>query len=530
MHSVMIVDNEAIIRKGLSQCFNWTSLGCKVTDLAADGAEALEKLQANQVDILISDIRMPGIDGLALTREVRKRFPDIKIILVTAYTDFEYAQEALRQQVVDFIIKPTSEEKLRNAVMRAKAMLNQDRHSEDLKRSLHEEHTANLFLQQKLFLEGLIAGNNLSNLYTRTESARLHIDLIGSRLAFVRIDCSVDEGEDRLSGFVEESRRYFSTVFLNHQIIMLSSEASGFLTMVSAQPEIELTALLDEYVSLIDSMTEFNVQIGVSSPIDSILNMRDAAREARDAFFYLSYEGHQVYMLFDHVPQANEEVTQEIRDLLRQTNEAFIQQNLSSIEKAIHSFEILVRRERLPLSEVSRFMSLLYNICINTLINFDLKAAFEKGLLPKEDEFLRDLRIDDLSTSFLTLARESLDIIRLEERGAEGSVQFVQNYIRLNLEKDLTLDRLAAFTHLSPGYLSRQFKRNVGKNLSTFISNQRIERAKALLEKGDQKNYEVAQAVGIEDPVYFSRVFRKTTGLSPSEYRLQKESQLSKRK
>ncbi|MHC1787669.1 MAG: response regulator [Christensenellales bacterium] len=519
MHSIMIVDNEAIIRKGLSQGFDWAALACEVVGTAADGAEALDQLRERPVDILISDIRMPGMDGLELTREVRRLYPETKIILVTAFTEFAYAQEALRQQVVDFIIKPTSQEKLRAAVQRAKDLLNQDLQAQILRRSLQEKHQANLLLEQKLFLEGLASGSKQSSLYVRTQSARLHLDLLGSRAIYIHLQCRDDLDDGRLSRFVEEGMRYCLAAFGEHAPITLPFERCGFLAVVRGMALKDLMQALREFIGLIDSMTEFSVQVGVSAPLTEAALLSKGVEEARDACHYLSYDSHQAYMLFEDMPKVTEEVSEQIRNVLKQANDALRRQDLRDIERALHGLEAIVHKERMPLVEVRRCMALLHNMCVNSLLDYDLRSVLDGGLLPKVQDFLDGLVSENLYASFFTVAQETLRLISAQASEADGPVQFLRNYLRVNLDKPLSLDSLAALVHLSPSYLSREFKRVVGENLSTYVSNLRVERAKELMKDSKLKNAEVAQAVGIEDPVYFSRVFKKATGLRPSEFR-----------
>ena len=119
MLRVMIVDNEAAIRKGLIHCIHWEELGCQIAAQAEDGVAALEQIASASPDIIIRDIRMPGMDGLELAQAVSERYPHIKVIILTGYPDFSYAQRAIQYHVVDFVLKPTTVENLTHAVEKA---------------------------------------------------------------------------------------------------------------------------------------------------------------------------------------------------------------------------------------------------------------------------------------------------------------------------------------------------------------------------------------------------------------------------
>ncbi len=521
MHSVLIVDNEPIIRKGLVSLVDWENLGCQAVGSAADGQQALDIMAKTPVDILVTDIRMPGMDGLALTREVRRLYPDTKIILVTAFSEFEYAQEALRQQVVDFIIKPTSKEKMSAAIQRAQAQLQTDDQQQALKRVLHQKHQDNLGLQQKLFIESLLSGSRLSLIYVRTQSARLQLKLENALLVCARVLPQAGTDEAGMAQAMEEAMSYLSTLCQPDSLILLPTQVDIFLAVYVGENQRQLPSVLKEYIALVDNMAEFNVQLGVSSPVIDAMQLNEAAQQAREALFYLSYENHPAFLEYEQVPRVTETTAQILRDILREVSEAFRSQDIQAVEKAMAALQVAVTAHRIPLPEVRRCMLLLYNICINTLMDYDLNAALDQGVMPRPEQFLQNTQAENLSMPFLDLARQIFLMIKGNNCGQEGPVRYIEQYIRNNLDKDLSLKHLASLVHLSPSYLSREFKRLAGRNLSVFIAEERILKAQKLLEEGALKNYEIAKQVGYEDPVYFSRAFKKATGLKPSEYRQQ---------
>ena len=177
MLRVMIVDNEAAIRKGLIHCIHWEELGCQITAQAEDGVAALEQIASASPDIIISDIRMPGMDGLELAQAVSERCPHIKVIILTGYPDFSYAQRAIQYHVVDFVLKPTTVENLTHAVEKAKAAIAEDRSSQTLQQELATTSEQNLQLQRSMLLHDLIHRIDCSQLYVFNRLAQLDMDL-----------------------------------------------------------------------------------------------------------------------------------------------------------------------------------------------------------------------------------------------------------------------------------------------------------------------------------------------------------------
>ena len=173
MLKVMIVDNESAIRKGLVHCIHWGDLGCEIAAQADDGMMALEQIPIIQPNIVISDIRMPGMDGLELAEIIARDYPGIKVIILTGYPDFAYAQRAIQYHVVDFVLKPMTVENLTNAIEKAKAAIAEDRSSQDLQEKLSTTSARNMELQQSMLLHDLIHRVACSQLYVLNRLAQL---------------------------------------------------------------------------------------------------------------------------------------------------------------------------------------------------------------------------------------------------------------------------------------------------------------------------------------------------------------------
>ena len=169
MYSVMLVDNEPIIPKGLMKLIDWRSCDCQISAVARDGIDAVRQIREQAPDILITDIRMPEMDGLQLCAWVREHCPRTQIILLTGFPDFEYAQQAIQYQVAAFVLKPTTEDALTEALNKACRLLEKDGSAAAEQR--------NLLLEQQLLLGEMIFHNRHSLLYTLTRLNALHIQL-----------------------------------------------------------------------------------------------------------------------------------------------------------------------------------------------------------------------------------------------------------------------------------------------------------------------------------------------------------------
>lgn len=518
MFKVLIVDNESIIRTGLCQCVNWQELHCEVYQTASDGLEALRIMEKEPADILITDIRMPGMDGLALAQAVQKRWPATKVIILTGFAQFEYAREALLYDVADFLLKPTSEDKLKEAVIRAKNQLIEDQSHEDILRSLKKTEQENLSLQQNILLRTLLEGSNLSLLYVMEQCARLNMRFQGCFVAEVRMLLPQQFNPRQIAKSLQDSLRYLSGVFDENSFQAMPIGEDIFLLVVFRLDRPKLLEKLQNYIAIIDNVTEFCLRAGVSNSFDDPLLLSKAASQAHDARRFLVFEDTLSCLFFDQIPSLEEEVQDELSHLTHQISKALQLQDIQDIIRSMKTFEETVRRYKVPFTQLSQFLTILYNLCVSILINYNIHAAGSTSF-PSLDNYLDQLSLTNMAEKTILLCRETLLLLKHHVTDPHSVAQFLLRYIQTNYAMDLSLESLADLVHLSPSYLSRIVKRDIGENISTLIQNTRIAKAKDLLSCTNQKTYEIAREVGIEDPVYFSRLFKKTTGFKPSEFR-----------
>ena len=158
MYNIMIVDDEPVLRKGLLSFVDWESLGCKVVCEASDGVDAKQKLNCGNIDIVITDIKMPCMDGIELSKYIYENFPGIKVIILTAFADFSYAQSAIKYNVVDFVIKTNPTEKIPEAVIKAKKLIIHQREKEDNLKQLESKLSNSMSEISENFFKDIING------------------------------------------------------------------------------------------------------------------------------------------------------------------------------------------------------------------------------------------------------------------------------------------------------------------------------------------------------------------------------------
>lgn len=501
-YDVMLVDNEPAIPRGLMRLIDWNAHGCRVCAVACDGADAVRQIQQNPPDIVISDIRMPEMDGMQLCKWVRENCPDTQIILLTGFPDFEYAQQAIQYEVVDFVLKPTTEEALAAAVDKACQRLRKD---DGIQKSL--------LLEQQLLLGELIFHNRHSLLYVLNKLNELHIML--NDYYVLSLEVMASERQEEAPALLRQAQEILLRCLEDRTAYLVSkSDACCYAVLVLREEDDDPTALCTKAVDTVDQTTDFVLTVGISRRHRNALHLREAAREADDAQKFTLYSSQPSVMRCEDLPHLSEDTANVLLEKVRLVESALENRSRDAVLKNLDDLFRLMRQEKVPFSSAYQLTLLLHNFCISLLLSHNLSSGSLMDLSFPGSETMEALEEASRASLMDTLTR-----ISRTQGNIDSIIYEVKQYIDHNYSASLSLDALAARVHLSPSYFSKLFKREMGENLSTYILNTRIEHAKFLLRTTDKKAYEIAEAVGIYDPVYFSKIFKKVTGLKPKEYR-----------
>lgn len=518
MFKVMIVDNETAIRKGLAHCIDWKSMDCVVAAQAEDGIDALNQIPAVCPDIVICDIRMPEMDGLELVRHLHETYPHIQAIIITGFPDFEYAQRAIEYRVVDFVLKPTSVEALTQSIEKAKARIAEESSNQHLAQKLADQSEQNLLLQRAMLLHDLIGRVNLSRLYTLDRMSRLELDL--TNYYVVRLDIEpIEEEETELLAYLQQAQHVFADCLSEYPVYFVPYGDQVCFAVVCCPETDRLTGLCREAVDIIGSLPRFRLYIGVSRHYSDPVSMADAADEAGQAVQFARHSPEQPVVSFFQMPVIPHQIMDHIFAYLRLLKSSIENQNSGGTLKIIAELFDFIRENKIPIEEIRNICVYIHQFCINPLFfNGAENYAVEIGL-PALKKLIDGGSVDSLEKNMLTFAESMLERMACDASGQGNLIHTIKSHIAQHYREELSLEGLAGLVYLSPSYLSKLFKRETGENLSTYMQNVRIDAAKILLRTTPLKTYEVAERVGISDPVYFSRIFKKVVGVKPKDYR-----------
>jgi len=535
MFKVMIIDDEPIIRKGIKSILNWKKFDCEICAEASDGEEGKILIERYRPDILITDIRMPGLDGLKMINEVRDLVPECKIIVLTGYRDFDYVQEALKLGVFDFVLKPSRIEELTSIIQRAVDELKRLRNRTEEFNKLKRLFEQNIPVLREKFLYDL-----MYEIYPNSEEILPRAELLGINitdffLLVVEIDNDDENGKPGqyeknlyLFGIINTFMDVFSDSF---DVISIPLKDSGVAFILKGADDsrqcINLISDKCNYLQeLLINCFGFTVTIAVSSEGNGIMQLPQKFRECQEALerkFYLGNDSvifykdlngflkFEDYSLLDKYQKLllagiktgnGKIVIKRIEDIAAYIN-SLENPNMEYLKNFYWGIITYINNIRLSVAEASNEPR-VESINIISLHNMISKSENinELNELLKEVSLSITAKINNYnSKSIKLILRNALD------------------YIHEHYSEQLTLNDVAEHVYVSPSYLSRMFKKELGKNFVDYLNGLRIEKAKELLMDPRYKTYEVAEIVGIPDAHYFSRLFKKYEGVSPTEYR-----------
>lgn len=497
---LLIVDDEAPIRKGISRFINWDAIDCTIEDTACDGLEAMEKLKELPVDIVITDIRMPEADGLELARHISEHYPGIKVIILTGYADFTYAQTAIQYNVSDFLLKPISKEQVIAAVRNAQ------------KKIITEQQRSHLgqgdptFLKDQLLLE-LTDRPQDPVLLNRTQEYHIHLEHY-CLAAFQMLPPAGDIGV--LKELIGAQMGDGCCYRYNNLILAIFPVPDGADTV----PDHTRTCC-QELVQITRSMVGIELSVGISAVHHGSSHYGTAVSEAIHALAQNFYSPSGIACHDDSLSaQSSYSLTAREALALNELETAILGRDFSSATAVINSVFIRMKSGFAKSADAR-------NMCI-MMYYTGLRALAKRGKTPPEDSITDRINhstdifgLESIIREFLGYLQKELD----EDGNLSKIVRQAVSYIDQHLSDTLSLDVIAGAIPANPSYLSRTFKKETGQALTEYISLARIEKAKELLADNDILTYEVAERVGFHDPAYFSAIFKKHTGVSPKEYR-----------
>ncbi|MDQ0062306.1 response regulator [Paenibacillus harenae] len=531
MYKLLIVDDEALVREAIQEGMNWEAMGLVCMGTCEDGVEALEFIDREKPDIVMTDIGMPFMNGIELTRELSVRYPDVKVIILTGYDEFEYAQQALKMKVADYIMKPVTAVEMEEILLRIAGQMDmENKHKKDYERLKHQLNESMPLLKER-FLERLVA-SSMTEKQRRESSDYFGIAWGGDFAVELAID--VDELELKLPPTPSDDELFrFAIYNITKEVMEKYTGAEVFrdrenrvLVLLSgSDPEVlgEAAGMAAERIhAAITAYLPLQASIGIGHACKREDNMAIAHRSALSALVYrfvigtneiiriTDMERREKPAMLSAVVWENELITK-LKTGTPQDMDEWIGRLFSTFRNQFFALDVCyIYLQRFVLT----LMHTLYEMGTDTDAVFGAAGnpIAEMGQLAS---------LNDIESWMKELCGRSVTAIRsMREDHSMLQIDKAKAYVRRHyMDPELSLKTVCRHVSMSASYFSTLFKTHMGKTFVEYVIHERMEKAKELLKLTNMRSYEIAYAVGYSDPQYFSSAFKKHTGDTPTEFR-----------
>ncbi len=533
---VFLVEDEMVIRRGIKNSIDWEKEGYIFCGEASDGELAYPMIIKEKPDILITDIRMPFMDGLELCKLVKKELPNIKILILSGYDEFDYAKEAIRLGVTEYLLKPISSGKLLEALNGVSESIRREKEDKDLVRKYMEEMRENTEHEKQKFFEQMIAGN-LSMADALETGKKYEMSLSAGMYNLLLFRFTLGE-ENRKSGellgeaeyAIEKLTERLEYVFEFQRGV----EGWAFLLMADNEEQMservkELSKDLEEIMKNHSTIAYFG---GIGQPVARLRELEESFREAERALAArFTMELNRIISVDDIRMAQNVDTLDDIEitsfgeiEKTRTMLEKFLN---NGAEDEIDEF-VDVYINELPEENLKSVLMRQYIImdAYIVMMSFCEKIEGIEGKMQAQSEELKNSMktiqtLEEIKNYIRMLLKKIIGVRdTISGRRYSDIIEIAKDQIRKTYMSDeISLNTIAAEVGMSPSYFSSIFSKEMGKTFVEYLTEIRMDRAKELLMCSSMKTSEIGYEVGYKDPHYFSYIFKKTQNCTPKEFR-----------
>lgn len=516
MYQLMIVDDDFFVLEGMKNEIDWENLNVHIAITCSNGREALQALEDMTIDILLTDVKMPLMDGLDLTKEALARQPNLQIVIISGYSEFEYAQKAIKFGVFDYLLKPVTVEMIQTVFRRLVEKMD-EQHDEI---GTDKEEWIPL-LNQKIYYD-IISG--VQNEQTEREIQKKK-RFSRFQIAVIRVDLRSQDDSLKQKNAAKQilellkSRGHVQVNFI--PLLLENAELYILFSLLLSQEQKLVENFLKEVQRDVYEQLGVTISIGLSSNYKDLRKSPDNLEKARLAVERRFYLGYNQIIYFDHLKiPSNMDVSSlaESRSSLLEALENWdyrrIMEELNILE------EILQQKIQLNMEQIRRIGIELYSMLQSVHNHYSPLTDSECKMYDVAGEKIhRAGTLEELFDLLRNLYTEVFSTWNTGNTKRHKVVPQVLTYVKENINTNLSLAKIAQKVYMSPNYLGKIFKEEMGVGFNEYLVQYRMETAKKLLKSGKYKVYEVSSMVGYKNPNYFSKVFKEYTGgIWPSDY------------
>lgn len=546
MLKIFLAEDEVVVRETIKRMIPWEELGFELVGEAADGEMALPLLIRQQPDLLITDIKMPFMDGLTLARLAKKEIPGLKVVILSGYDDFNYAKQAIGIGVEDYLLKPITKNVLIERLSEIRSRYEHEKTQKEYYEKFQREMQAYEKNSSRDFFEALVDGSmDMMEVYKRAEKLGLDIVAEAYNVLIFTMNCDEDfSGQrDEYSSWEAESLELLENFFAGHSSAMLfRSNIFSYGVLLKGQRETieeNTRACVDEIRKILsrqDGRREWFLAVGQS--VERLSQIQKSYHTASRAFSqrYLYDENILYYDEMETMEHPGGQAETEDNAYLQKVdvnalNPAILQKFLSNglqeeTENFVKDYFYAIGQEPME--------SLVFRNYVILNVRFSV-ISFIKGLGCDTNEMESADTEEVLAESgknmesAIAYAKKMISQaieIRDQNSGNKNrsilktAVDFIDSHY---MEEDISLNTVANVANVSSNHFSALFSQNMGQTFIEYLTTLRMNKAKELLRCTGMRSSEIAGEIGYKDAHYFSYLFKKTQGMTPSDYRKARE-------
>ena len=531
MLKVFLAEDEFIIREGIKNNIDWQAYGYEFCGEASDGELAFPLIQKTRPDILITDIKMPFVDGLALSRLVKKELPETEIIILSGYEEFDYAKEAIQIGVARYLLKPINGETLLQEIDSVAEIILGKQKEKEIREKYQKEMEENSLRDQMDLFQHLVTGDcSMEELLSVADKLDLKIMAPWYSIVLLKIQSMKHDYEEYSGSIVVVDERIAKLAEPEH-VLVFDRALEGRAFLFKADSEEELLAYQKEYLGDVKEVLSGYANLryfgGIGTPVNRLREIPASFEDASHAFAHRYLVAESCILDSSLLMQEGAAEHEDFRISAvnpEQIDRAKMQEFLRTgdLDEVVYFVD-----EFFGKLDGGAMKSRIFRQYITMDAYFSI-VDFLKGLGLQKDE----IEAPDQDGSILQDEKSAMDyIVRimnkalvLREKKAssryEDVVSEVIHYIEDNYaQEELSLNLLASHVNFSPNHLSMIFSQQTGQTLIRYLTDYRMNRAKELLRCSSKKSSVISMEVGYKDPHYFSYLFKKTQGMTPTQYR-----------
>lgn len=546
MLKIFLAEDEVVVRETIKRMIPWEELGFELVGEAADGEMALPLLIRQQPDLLITDIKMPFMDGLTLARLAKKEIPGLKVVILSGYDDFNYAKQAIGIGVEDYLLKPITKNALIERLSEIRSRYEHEKTQKEYYEKFQREMQAYEKNSSRDFFEALVGGSmDMMEVYKRAEKLGLDIVAEAYNVLIFTMNCDEDfSGQrDEYSSWEAESLELLENFFAGHSSAMLfRSNIFSYGVLLKGQRETieeNTRACVDEIRKILsrqDGRREWFLAVGQS--VDRLSQIQKSYHTASRAFSqrYLYDENILYYDEMETMEHPGGQAETEDNAYLQKVdvnalNPAILQKFLSNglqeeTENFVKDYFYAIGQEPME--------SLVFRNYVILNVRFSV-ISFIKGLGCDTNEMESADTEEVLAESgknmesAIAYAKKMISQaieIRDQNSGNKNrsilktAVDFIDSHY---MDEEISLNTVANVANVSSNHFSTLFSQNMGQTFIEYLTTLRMNKAKELLRCTGMRSSEIAGEIGYKDAHYFSYLFKKTQGMTPSDYRKARE-------